>query len=264
MSTATSVINPTSKFIITENYKHIESKVVKSSNPKIFALLGPKGVGKTTALIVLWLQLLKQKDTHVIFTSDKVATHHNLEIVAEYNTHLAPDLLAVIKSISLPTDYANFLSKCICNFCKIGKTVLLMDICNFKETAHGNAVPLLELVYAHSSLQVVVASGSGSQLAVNENQYLKASLQRFLLSSDTEKIYLRHFNEKQAVLFMKLNSIKFEIEDIQHVTALNPLLLSLTQDCESLADVENNIYAIVKPFLESNFTGQTRSYTTRV
>ena len=61
---------------------------------------------------------------------------------------------------------------------------------------------------------------------------------------------MRHFNEEQAISFMKLNNIKFKIEDIQHVTALNSLLLSLAQNCKSLTYVETNVDAIAKSFLK--------------
>ena len=89
----------------------MESIIINESHPKVVALLGPKGNGKSTTLVVLWLELLKQKSTYTIFTSDKIASKFDLEVSNEYIDLLTEGeckLKDKAKAVSSQVDYIIF------------------------------------------------------------------------------------------------------------------------------------------------------------
>ena len=265
--TAFDIINFPNKFILSEIFKNYQTKVYNTlnghSNMKRFALLGPKGVGKSTFLMVLWSELLKN-NVKVILTSDKAAMYNNSAPVKKYMKDLIkdhPDLLHVLDGIKSPQGYVNFLHDCITKFCETEKekVVLLLDVCHFNEMNQTVISNLLQLVHSHESLLisiVAISSGSGSQVSGRVNQYLKSMLQCLLLSVDTCCIQLHQFMKDEAELALQLNNTKFTVADVEHITSYNPLLLSLTKSCNDIMELKRKVNDIVKVFLDNNFVSE--------
>ena len=261
------IINFPDKFIVSEIFKNYRTAVHNAlngnSNKKQFALMGPKGVGKSTYLVVLWCELQKN-NVKVILTSDKAIMNYNTAPVKRYTKEMVrdhQDLLHLVEGIKSPQDYMNFLHDCITEFCEVEeeKVVLLLDVCHFNETNQMVINSLLQLVYSHASLLISVvafSSGNGSQVSGRVNQYLQSALQCFLLSNKTEPIHLQHFTKGEAELALQLTEARFKVDDVEHITSYNPLLLSLTQSCDNVIELKCKVNDIVNAFLDSNFVNE--------
>ena len=260
------IINFPSKFILSQLFEDFWMNVYNAlsgqSNKKRFALMGPKGVGKSTFLVVLWCELLK-KNFSIILTSDKAAMSHNTSPVKKYTKEMVKDdknLLAIVEDMKSPQDYVNFLHEYIAQYCetKSKQVVLLLDVCHFNENNQAVISNLLQLVHSHTRLISIVAfsSGIGSQVSARVDQYLQSAIQCFLLSGDTQCIHLQHYTKAEAELALNLNETTLKVEDIEHITSYNPLLLSLTKSCGDINELRRRVNYIVKAFLDSNFVDE--------
>ena len=100
-------------FVKSELYKNIESIALSASNYQQLTISGPKGVGKSTTIIALWQELIKQEDITVILTSPKAVKYRQILPVKKYNLALVqdfPELVNIIETevFTEPFQYINF------------------------------------------------------------------------------------------------------------------------------------------------------------
>ena len=225
------------------------------SDHRLILLQGPKGCGKSTMLIAMYMTLVNASSKCIYLSSEVLRmmgskSHGVRSYFKEFISKNASISGAATLLESLNKSVSDFVSA-FCGylqqFCCSNKLYLFMDFCQLQRVnnliiQHMVSISLLKF----ENLHLVIALSSGAVICQDDD------IKRLVKDKEAFSLVINGFNEKEAKKYTELQEAQLTYDNIVNITGNNPLLLSLLHKTDTKHSFAARVRREVSDFLTKN------------
>ena len=198
------------------------------SDHRLILLQGPKGCGKSTMLIAMYMTLVNASSKCIYLSSEVLRMMGSKSHGSYFKEFISKNasisgaatlLESLNKSVS---DFVSAFCGYLQQFCCSNKLYLFMDFCQLQRVnnliiQHMVSISLLKF----ENLHLVIALSSGAVICQDDD------IKRLVKDKEAFSLVINGFNEKEAKKYTELQEAQLTYDNIVNITGNNPLLLSL-------------------------------------
>ena len=247
------------QYIITEDFEELSEKM---KGYRLILLQGPKGCGKSTMLIAMYLTMVNT-DNKCLYLSSEILRMMGSKSygTSSYFNGFVHKNTSTINSITLleslnksvdefVTAFCGYLEE----FCSKEKLCLFIDFCQLQRVnsliiQHLVSISLLK--FENLSLVIALSSGVVS--------YQDDDIKRLIEDKEAVSLVINGFTREEAKKYVELQKTKLTYHNIASISGTNPLLLSLLHKTDTYQIYAAKVRRKVSDFLSQNlkFEGET-------